>query len=300
VQVVEAAAAGIGTAGRLRWLREPLLHFLILGAALFWLAGAFGEPGGGRQGRIVLTAGDLEQLEAGFERTWQRPPTQEELAGLLEDRVREEIFYREALALGLDRDDTIVRRRMRQKMEFLSEDLAAAEPSDAELESWLAAEREGFRQEPRVAFRQVYLSRDRRGEAVQADALRLLAELRAADADRDPALQGDPLPLPAESDALSASEVSRLFGGTFSARLFELPVGRWEGPVESAYGLHLVFIRERVEGRDPALAEVRDAVAREWLADRRRQAREDFYRDLRSRYEVELPAPVAAAAAEQR
>ena len=135
--MVAAAAAGTGTAGRLRWFREPLLHFLILGAALFWLAGALAPPGSGRQGRIVLTAGDVLQLGSGFERTWQRPPTQEELAGLLEDRVREEIFYREALALGLDRDDTIVRRRMRQKMEFLSEDLASAEPSDAELESWL-------------------------------------------------------------------------------------------------------------------------------------------------------------------
>jgi len=286
----------------MRWFREPLLHFLILGAALFWLAGALGDPANGRPDRIVLTAGDVEQLGAGFERTWQRPPSEEELAGLLEDRVREEIFYREALALGLDRDDTIVRRRMRQKMEFLSEDLAAAEPSDADLERWLAANREAFRQEPRVAFRQVYLSRDRRGEAVRADALRLLAELRAADADLDPAAQGDPLPLPAESDALSASEVSRLFGGAFSARLFELAAGRWEGPVESAYGLHLVFVRERVEGRDPALAEVREAVAREWLADRRQQAREDFYRDLRSRYEVEIaePGPVAAPAAEGR
>ena len=286
----------------MRWFREPLLHFLILGAALFWLAGALGDPASGRADRIVLTAGDVEQLGAGFERTWQRPPTEEELAGLLEDRVREEIFYREALALGLDRDDTIVRRRMRQKIEFLSEDLAAAEPGDADLESWLAAHREAFRQEPRVAFRQVYLSRDRRGEAVRADALRLLAELRAADADLDPAAQGDPLPLPAETDALSASDVSRLFGGAFSARLFELEPGRWEGPVESAYGLHLVFVRERVEGRDPTLAEVREAVAREWLADRRRQAREAFYRDLRSRYEVEIaePGSVAAPAAEDR
>ena len=149
-----------------------------------------------------------------------------------------------------------------------------------------------------MAFRQVYLSRDRRGDAVRADALRLLARLRAADADQGSAVLGDPLPLPAESGALSASEVSRLFGSAFSERLFELAAGRWEGPVESAYGLHLVFIRERVEGRDPALAEVRDAVAREWLADRRRQAREDFYRDLRSRYEVEIAAPVSIAAPE--
>lgn len=275
----------------MRWFREPLLHFLILGAGLFWLAGALGDPADGRAGRIVLSAGDVEQLGASFELTWQRPPSEAELAGLLEDRVREEIFYREALALGLDRDDTIVRRRMRQKMEFLSEDLAAAEPSEAELEGWLASHREVFRIEPRATFRQVYLSRDRRGDGVRADATRLLDELRAADAGPAAPAPGDPLPLPAEGEDLSASEVSRLFGAAFSARLFELAPGRWEGPVESAYGLHLVFVRERVEARDPALAEVRDAVAREWLAERRRQAREAFYRDLRSRYEVQIAAP---------
>lgn len=280
----------------MRWLREPLLHFALLGAALFWLADTLGEGrGDGSLETISLTAGDVEQLAAGFERTWQRPPTVQELEGLLEDRVREEVLYREALALGLDRDDTIVRRRMRQKMEFLSEDLAAGEPSEAELESWLAANREAFRQEPRASFRQVYLSRDRRGDALRDDALRLLSALRAADGGPDAAAQGDPLPLPADGDELSASEVSRLFGGAFSARLFELEPGRWEGPVESAYGLHLVFVRDRVAARDPELAEVRDAVAREWLADRRRRAREDFYRELRARYEVEIATPDAVA-----
>ena len=283
------------------WLREPLLHFAILGAILFWLSGARGGLGGPDR-RIALGAGDVAQLVAGFERTWQRPPTQQELDGLLEDRVREEIYYREALALGLDRDDTIVRRRMRQKLEFLSEDLAAVEPGEAELEAWLAANRAAFREEPRLSFRQVYLSRDRRGEALRADAERLLAKLRAAGDAAEPAEAGDPLLLPGESAELSRSEVARLFGGGFAARVFELAPGRWEGPVESAYGLHLVLVRARREGRDPALAEVRDAVAREWLADRRQQAREDLYRELRSRYQVEIAAPrsPASPAAERR
>lgn len=280
----------------MRWFREPLLHFLLLGAVLFWLADALGDPAGGRPYRIVLTAGDVEQLATGFERTWQRPPNEDELAGLLEDRVREEVFYREALALGLDRDDTIVRRRMRQKMEFLSEDLASVEPSDAELQGWLDAHREAFRLEPRLSFHQVYLSRDRRGERVRADADRLLAELRGAEGRPDPAKLGDPLPLPSDSDDVSVSEVSRLFGDAFSESLLALATGRWEGPVESAYGLHLVFVRERRPGRDPSLLEVREAVAREWLADRRRQAREDSYRSLRERYEVEIAAPGAVGA----
>ena len=279
----------------MRWLREPLLHFFLVGAVLFWIASRFAGAGDLRPDRIVLTGGDLEQLAQGFARTWQRPPSAQELAGLVEERVREEVFYREALAMGLDRDDTIVRRRLRQKLEFLSEDLALAEPSEAELAAFLAAHPERFRVEPRLGFRQVYLSRDRRGDRLEADARRALEALRARDGRADAERLGDPLPLPAEADSLAAGEVARLFGEPFAARLLELEPGRWEGPVESAYGLHLVFVRERSEGRVPELAEVRDAVAREWLAERRSAAREEFYRGLRARYEVEVPEPGASA-----
>jgi hypothetical protein len=283
----------------MRWLHEPLLHFLILGAAIFAVARLVGGPGEGRPDRIALTAGDVEQLSAGFERTWQRPPTEQELAALVEERVREEVYYREALALGLDRDDTIVRRRLRQKMEFLSDDLAVTEPTDRELEAWLRANPERFRIPPRMAFRQVFLSRERRGDRVRADAERLLATLRAGDGGGDPAALGDPLPLPADVSGLSEGEVARLFGADFAARLFALEPGVWEGPVESAYGVHLVFVRERSPGRDPALAEVREELTREWIAERRSRAREDLYRELRARYDVRIDVPEARAGAAQ-
>ncbi len=301
----EVLAVGPCAGRSMSWLREPLLHFLILGSAIFLLADLVGDPAGGRADRIRLTAGDVELLRQGFQRTWQRAPSAAELAGLVEDRVREEIYYREALALGLDRDDTIVRRRLRQKMEFLSEDLAAELPTDADLEAWLGANPERFRVEPRIHFRQVFLSRDRRGDRLRADAERLLAGLRAGDGRPDPAELGDPIPLPAEAGELSASEVARLFGGEFAAGLFELAPGRWEGPIDSAYGAHLVLVRERVPGRDPPLAEVREAVAREWSAERRSRAREDLYRALRARYDVRVEAPpeqglVGASAAEAR
>ena len=286
-----------------RLLREPLVHFLALGTAIFAVASLVGGAGAGRSDRIALSAGDVELLALGFERTWQRAPSPDELAGLVEERVREEVYYREALALGLDRDDTIVRRRLRQKMEFLSEDLAAAEPTDADLEAWLAAHPERFRVAPRVDFRQVFLSRERRGEHTRADAERMLAVLRAGGGGGDPAALGDPLPLPGDGHDLSEREVARLFGADFAARLFALEPGAWQGPVESAYGLHLLFARERTPGRDPALAEVRDEVAREWIAERRIRSREDRYRELRARYDVrvELPeARVGAAAASAR
>jgi hypothetical protein len=281
------------------WLREPLVHFLALGAAIFALARLAGDGGSPPAGRIEIGAAELEQLAEGFRRVWQRPPSADELAGLVEDRVREEVYYREALALGLDRADAIVRRRLRQKMEFLTEDTERAEPSRAELEAWLAAHREAFRVEPRVRFRHVYLSRERRGAGAARDAERLLAELRG-DGRIDPATLGDPLPFATSGEDLSLSEVARRFGETFAARLFETPPGRFEGPIESAYGLHLVEVQERVPGRDPELAEVRDAVLRDWLAERRSRAREEGYRELRARYEVQLalPGPGDGSAAE--
>jgi len=286
-----------GLPGRL--LREPLVHFLALGAALFALFAAVGRDEGGADRRIVVAAGAVEHLAAVFERTWQRPPTPVELEGLVADHVREEILYREAVALGLDRDDVIVRRRMRQKLELLAEGLGrSVEPSDEELAAFLAAHAERYRVEPRVAFQQLYLSRDRRGPAAGADAARLLARLRAG----DPAALGDPLPLPATLRDAPLSEVGRQFGARFAERLATLPIGEWSGPVESGYGPHLVRVEARSEGRVPALAEVREAVARDWQGARAEAAAEELYRTLRSRYQVVVedarPAPGAARAAE--
>lgn len=281
-------------------LREPLLHFLLIGAALFawfeWRSGG----GGPTSTRIVLSSGQIEHLAASFVRTWQRPASEEELKGLIDEWVREEIAVREAMAAGLDRDDTVIRRRLRQKFEFLLEEFAtAAPPTEAELAAWLAEHAEQYRQEPQIAFRQLFLSRERRGAAADADARALLARLAAGD--RGAELAGDSTLLPEEIALATSSEIARQFGEPFAAALARLAPGAWAGPLESSYGLHLVRVSERGEAAAPELAAIRPAVERDYLADRQRRQLEEVYRRLLEKYTVvvepraEAPSNAGAA-----
>jgi hypothetical protein len=279
--------------GLQRILREPLLHFLVLGVGLFVLYGVVEKLADESSDRIVVTEAKIENLAGLFERTWRRPPTPGELDGLIEDHVKEEIFYREALALGLDRDDTVIRRQLRLKMQFISEDVAPqTEPTEAELRAFLAEHADRFRTPSRISFTQVYLSPDRRGANVRSDAERLLVALNIGKS--DPAEAGDPFLLEQDYRDLGAPAVERLFGGAFAVQVAELPVGRWAGPVESGYGLHLVFVHERTPARLPDLADVRDAVANEWRAVRREEANRAFYEALRARYEITVQRPQSA------
>jgi hypothetical protein len=273
-----------------RILQEPLLHFLLLGAALFLAYGVMPSPGvGAGADEIVVTMGQVENLAATFTKTWQRPPTPEELTGLVRGRVREEVYYREAMAMGLDKDDTVIRRRLRQKMEFISEDVTAqTEPTDEELADYLQTHPDSFRIEPTFTFRQLYLNPEKHNENLSHDAEQLIAKLNEAGANEDTASLGDLLMLAHQFAAASASEISHLFGDQFSAKLPELTPGQWLGPIESGYGVHLVRVSERTEGRLPALAEVRDAVRREWDNARRLEANDKFYQELLKRYTVKI------------
>jgi hypothetical protein len=278
-------------------LREPLVHFLLIGAALFVFFSWTGGSGGLDSNRIVIGPGQVEHLAVGFGRTWRRPPTPGELKGLVDDYVREEIATREARGMGLDRGDTVIRRRLRQKLEFLVEDAAeAVPPTDAELQKWLDAHPDTYRQEPQVAFRHVFLSPDRRGEDVEREAEALLRRLRSAGPDADIGHLGDSIMLPSEFELAPLPVASRMFGNEFAGRLTEIEPGQWTGPVPSGYGLHLVYVRERIEGRAPELANVRDAVARDLLTSRRREQLETMYERLLERYEVviDMPDPEAS------
>jgi hypothetical protein len=268
------------------------VQFLLLGALLFaWFEHQGGGSGPGST-RIAITPGLVEHLASGFTRTWQRPPTDAELKGLIDDHVKEEIATREAIAMGLDRDDAVIRRRLRQKLEFLVEDAVdQVPPTDAELQAWLDAHPEVVRAEPKVALRQVYVSVDRRGASARPDAERLLARLRAAGPGAKIDDLGDASMLPRELPLGRLSEVARAFGGDFAARIDAIPPGQWTGPLESPYGLHLVLVPERVAPERPALADVRPLVERELQAERRRRQLQALYERLLERYTVSIEMP---------
>ena len=194
--------------------------------------------------------------------------------------------------MGLDRDDTIIRRRLRQKMEFLAEDIAAQEdPTDEMLQAFLEQYADRFRLEPRVSFSQVYLNRDRRGDRALSDAEALLVRLKENGDELDIGSLGDRLPLPHTYESTSESEVAKLFGSRFPQKLREPALGEWSGPVESGYGLHLVLVGERTKGRTPELAEVRDEVLREWRVSRREETNNELYERLRDNYQVIVELP---------
>ena len=255
------------------------------------MAGWSGPPAG-RGDRIVITQGKIGQLGAGFARMHQRAPDAGELEALIDDAIREEIFYREAKALGLDQDDTIVRRRLRQKLEFVSEDVSPVpEPTEAELQAYLSANPGKFRSESRYSLSQVYLNPVRHGPRLAGDTQTVLAQLRRAGANADTSRLGDAFLLEHHFGDATASELVRLFGARFETALRTLPTQQWQGPVSSGYGVHLVYVGKREDGQVPALQRVRDQVRREWVHDQRQQANERFYADLRKRYEVTVESP---------
>ncbi len=276
--------------------KEPLLWFLLLGAGLFALfqqVSDEGFPNDGQLEEIVVTEGRIQALSLGFEKVWQRPPSQAELDALIDNFVREEVLYREALAMGLDRDDPIVRRRMKQKIEFLSEDLAGLEqPADTELQAYLTANRETYRRPSRYSFRQVYLNTTKRDQSVEAEALEMLSQLRSRDTDA--AVSGDSIMIPRQFDLATERDIERVLGREFLQRLQQTPIDGWQGPIRSGYGLHLVHISKRVDGEIPMLDAARNAVLRDWSAQKRKQANAAFYDALRKRYRVTVANSTAA------
>ena len=264
-------------------LREPLFHFLLLGFGLFLLYGRV-APGSADQQRIEVNSGRIESLSQQFQSTWSRPPTEQELAGLIDSYVHDEVLYREGLAMGLDADDPVIKRRVRQKLEVMSEESGNQQaPSDTELSAYLAKHADKFRQAPIVSFEQVFFS----GEGTVAEVERQSREAVAAlNQGADPAGIGQATMLPARVADMPLDLVAREFGEEFAKKLGALPLSVWQGPVASGFGAHVVRISARRPAELPPLAEIRPQVLREWENDRRVRNRAQAYQGMLKNYEV--------------
>lgn len=262
-----------------RWLRDPLLAFLALGAAIFAGGALLGGAGDGQT--IHVDQAEINRLQEQWRAQLGRAPSADELAGLIEQFVREEIYYREALRLSLDQGDVIVRRRLVQKLTFLTEDIATSQPpGEAELLAFYNANPERYRLPTRYSFRHRYFSMDRRADA-KADALAALA---------DPSLPADPFMLQRAYAERSLREIGDSFGRDFAAALANLAISPdWQGPLRSAYGWHLVQVEKALPEALPPLAQVQARVANDLSAERREQANAAYYKQLRSRYQVVPP-----------
>jgi hypothetical protein len=272
-----------------RLIKDPLVHFLLIGAALFAIAAMRGAPVTSGRERIVVTAEQVEQARAAAAALQGREPTVEELEALVEPSVRDEVLYREALALGLDVNDDEVRRRLIEKMSYLTQDLADPEPSsEEELRQFYAASPQLFTIPELVTFDQVFFSPGARGAALESDAAAGLAALRAG---RSPEEVGDRTPLRGSYEDAPREQVAVLFGDELADALFAAALGEWTGPFRSDFGLHAVRLRARSEARLPPYDEIAARVAEEYGAQRRREANEAEYRTMRARYDVVIEWP---------
>jgi hypothetical protein len=272
-----------------KWYKEPLLHFLIIGAAIFVLFSIVNKEESFESGnKIIVSTADIERLKDNWSKKRNRPPTEAELKGLVEAYIKEEVFYREALALGLDQNDTVLRRRLMQKMEFISNDLAELHtPDEAELNEYFLDNQEKYKLLARVTFTHIYFSLDKRGTKALEDAESVLSELKASSGTvlRAPE-RGDSFMLQYDFVQETPFEVARLFRKSFAEQLFTLDINVWHGPIKSGYGLHLVRISEKIDSRMPELASVIEKVRTDWMFEQRQKMNKEIYERFKERYEI--------------
>jgi hypothetical protein len=264
--------------------RQPLVHFLVAGVVIFALNEVRdpAEPAGNN--RIVVTVAAVERMAGLWQKTWGRPPSEAELQALVRDHIKEEIYYREALKLGLDVNDTVIRRRLRQKMEFLTDaDVETIGPDDATLQAFYEKNADRYRKSPVFDFEQIYFSGD--------DDDRITRALEALLSQTDPESLGDQIGLPAAMTGADEAGIARTFGSEFYAELQSLESGAWSGPITSGFGQHLVRINRKEPARQQTLEEARKTVANDWRAERRTASLDAVFQDLRAGYEIEIEAP---------
>jgi parvulin-like peptidyl-prolyl isomerase len=267
-----------------QWLHEPLLHFLFIGVLLFVVYGWVSPNSEQTDQRIVVSTALVDDLARQYQTTRMRAPNTQELDGLVESYVRDEILYREGIALGLDRDDAVIKRRVRQKLEVIAEEqLARSAPSDTELSAYLNSNAARFSQPAVLSFEQITF--DHSAHQTQLD--KAISNARTSLA-RGVAVEtlGQRTLLPQRLDQVPLDLIARDFGSEFAKQLDQLPLNEWRGPIESGLGAHLVRISERAPATLPPLESVRMQVAREWENEQRERSRTESYKQLRSRYQV--------------
>jgi hypothetical protein len=274
-----------------RWLKEPLLHFLVLGGLIFVLYNWTNE-GISDDDEIIVTLAHQQNLSNTFARTWQRPPSEAELGSLIEDYIRQEIAYRESQAMQLDRDDIVIRRRLRQKLEMLAEDVVMMTPPQlADLQQYFEDNPDAFRQPAVLSFRQVFFNVDGDQDGAMRRAEELLLQLQGDTSEVDFLGAGDPSMLPRELERARVPELASVFGADFAEKLQDIESGKWAGPVRSGFGVHLVQVDEMIASRMPAFDDVAELVAREWQVERRGQAIDGLYDRLAESYTITVEAP---------
>jgi len=266
--------------------REPLLHFIIIGALVFL---AFELSQGDsivEEDHIRIDAGTMAQLQAQFNRTRLRQPTDDELSKLIDNYIRDEVYYREARAMGLDQNDTVVRKRMYQKLDFLLEELTEEKtPNDEVLAQFIDSNASQFREEPHISFIQVFFNLGKNPELTRNLARKTLVRLNNG---ATPETEGDPTFEQQTYQGVTPSEIKRVFGTAFSQQLNTLEPSEWVGPVTSVYGIHIVKVINKKEGGMPPFSDIRQRAIREYKADRRQDLRDIAYKKMRERYTITI------------
>ena len=281
----------------MKFLREPLLHFLLIGALIYLAYGLFAEPVLEDDGKtIVVSAGEVAWMGAAWQKRYNRPPTAAERDGLIQQYIRETVLYREALAMGLEKDDVVIRRRLGQKLEFLAQDLASmVTPTEDDLQAYFDEHQERYQEPDRFTLTQVFIDPDKRGDATLPDAERIKAKLVAeGGAIKDAGALGDGFMLRNYYPEVSRLDIQKLFGSGFAEAVVELTPEQWHGPVLSGYGVHLVYVHDRIEAPPPLFANVRERVLQDWQDDRRETLNEQFYAGLRNQYTIVIEDPAEA------
>jgi len=270
-------------------LREPLVHFMFIGVIIYALYGLFAEPVVDATDKtIVVTAGEIEWMQSSWKKRWNRPPTAAEFDGLIQQYIKETVLYREALTMGLNKHDMVIRRRLAQKLEFLAKDLVAlTPPSEAELQAYFDEHQARYQEPTLYTFTQVFFDPDKRGDATLDDAEAVKVTLIAqGDAIDDAGALGDGLMLQNYYPQKDRAEIQKNLGSGFTDTLITLAPGQWHGPVLSGFGVHLVYVNSIIEPPPPVFAELRERVIADWSLDRGEELNDKFYANLREQYSI--------------